>query len=211
MDIHAPDKPVHSIKDFAVHIAIVTVGILIALGLDGVRESFREHRLLRETRENFRQDLQISHDHMADEMARVSVGHQKLEALTAELPTLIQQHPEQVAARLEAVKNPNYFFSTNAWQAALSTGAVAHMATDEVTNYAWAAEGTKIYVSLQQRTMDSEVRAIAFWQAHPHPTADQAGEGTERILIFARDEESLAYVAPQTMNGFNHALASASR
>ena len=38
MDIHAPDKPVHSLREFFIHIAIVTIGILIALGLEGVRE-----------------------------------------------------------------------------------------------------------------------------------------------------------------------------
>ena len=211
MDIHAPHQPVHTFKDFAIHIAIVTIGIIIALSLDGLRETFREHRLVRETRENFRRELQADQYHMLDELARVTAGHKKLEALSNDAPALAQQHPEQVVAQLEAVQNPYYFFSTNSWQSALSTGALAHIGTDEVLAYASAAEGTRMYVGFQARAMDTETRAIAFWRTHPHPTPDQITEGEERILLFAREEQGLANVAPQVQNDYKKALDSSSR
>jgi hypothetical protein len=34
MDLHPPGGPVRSVKDFFVHIGVVTLGILIALGLE---------------------------------------------------------------------------------------------------------------------------------------------------------------------------------
>jgi hypothetical protein len=211
MDIHSPDKPVHNFKDFAIHIATVTLGLLIALSLDGLRETFRVHRLVRVTRENFRKELEVSQDHIRDELELVTAGHDKLMALSNDAPTLARQHPEQIVARLEDVNNPYYFFPTNSWQTALSTGALAHMGSEEVSAYAWASEGTRIYTDLQAKTRDAETSAVAFWRAHPHPTADQIAEGEERILLFARAEESLAYVAPQTQGNFKDALAAASR
>ena len=211
MDIHAPHEPVHTFKDFTIHIAIVTIGIIIALSLDGLRETLREHRLVRETRENFRKELQPSHTYMLDELARVTAGREKLKALANDAPALAQQHPEQIVARLEAIDNPYYFFSANTWQSALSTGALAHMGTDEVLAYASAAEGTRVYVDLQAQTMDAQTRAIAFWRAHPHPTPDQTTEGEERILLFARDELLLANVAPQAQDDYKKALDAASR
>jgi hypothetical protein len=211
MDIHAPHEPVHTFKDFTIHIAIVTIGIIIALSLDGLRETFREHRLVRETRENFRKELQLSQRQMLFELARVTAGHDKLEALSNDAPALASQHPEQIVARLEAVGNPYFFFSTNSWQSALSTGVLAHMGTDEVSAYASAAEGRRIYVGFQTQTMDDETRAIAFWRAHPHPTPDQITEGEERILIFTRDERSLAIFAPQLQSEVKDALDAASR
>ena len=39
MDIHAPDKPILTLREAASHLTIVTVGILIALSLEGVVES----------------------------------------------------------------------------------------------------------------------------------------------------------------------------
>ena len=51
MEIHGPEGPTNSFKDFAIHIVIVTIGILIALGLEGIRESIYEHRIVRDARE----------------------------------------------------------------------------------------------------------------------------------------------------------------
>jgi hypothetical protein len=211
MDIHAPHQPVHTFKDFAIHIAIVTIGIIIALSLDGLRETFREHHLVRETRENFRKELQLSQHQMLDELARVTTNHDKLEALSKDAPILASQHSEQIVARLEAIDNPYYFFSANSWQSSLSTGALAHMGTDEVLAYASAAEARQIYVGLQTQTLDAETRAIAFWSAHPHPTPDQITDGEERILLFTRDERLLALFAPQLQSEFKNALDAASR
>lgn len=85
MEIHAPEEPVRSIRDFIVHIAIVTIGILIALGLDGAREMLHEHRLVHETRENFDQELKLGLNHMDDELPRVAAGKQKLDGLLQDL------------------------------------------------------------------------------------------------------------------------------
>jgi hypothetical protein len=57
MDIHPPSGRVESVKEFLTHILIVTIGILIALGLEGVRESWREHSEVREARNSFQEEL----------------------------------------------------------------------------------------------------------------------------------------------------------
>lgn len=52
MEIHAPEKPILTVKEAIAHLAIVTVGILIALSLEGLVE-WRHHRaLVREARDN---------------------------------------------------------------------------------------------------------------------------------------------------------------
>ena len=52
MDIHPPIGRAESLKEILTHIFIVTVGILIALSLEGVRESWREHVIANEARES---------------------------------------------------------------------------------------------------------------------------------------------------------------
>jgi hypothetical protein len=68
MDIHAPEGPTHSFKDFLIHIVIVTIGILIALGLEGVRETVYEHRIVRDARENFHAELQANRANLDKEL-----------------------------------------------------------------------------------------------------------------------------------------------
>ena len=58
MEIHAPHQPITSWRDVVVHLAIVTVGILIALGLETLVE-LKQHRDMGiEARENITHELQ---------------------------------------------------------------------------------------------------------------------------------------------------------
>jgi hypothetical protein len=45
MELHAPGGPVRSLKDFFVHIGVVTLGILIALGLEQLVEAHHRSHL----------------------------------------------------------------------------------------------------------------------------------------------------------------------
>lgn len=206
MDIHAPEKPIHSVREFLLHIAVVTLGILIALGLEGIRESIHDHRLVRETRANLRDEIELGHEHMKDEFDRVTAGHNRLAALVGRLPGLGAHNPAEVLSELNKVNNPYYFFAANAWQAALSSGALAHMSTEELSAYAWAAEGTRIYVGAQMATLQAQREAIAWWQAHPKPSAEQLPDGVERIVLWDQEEEALFSIAPQNQRGYENAL-----
>ena len=50
MDIHPPSGPVHSFRDFCLHLLTVILGILIALSLEGLIE-WRHHRSLAQLRQ----------------------------------------------------------------------------------------------------------------------------------------------------------------
>ena len=57
MEIHAPEKPIHSKKEFMFHMFTVVLGILIALALDGI-VTWAHHRVLvREARDNIATEL----------------------------------------------------------------------------------------------------------------------------------------------------------
>ena len=46
LDVHPPHEPVHGIRDFLLHLLTITVGLLIALGVEGAVE-WRHHVHLR--------------------------------------------------------------------------------------------------------------------------------------------------------------------
>jgi len=210
MEMHAPESPIRTFKDFLVHMSVVTCGILIALGLEGVREAVHNHRLVRETRENVRFEMGVNTEHEKDELPRVTLYNKQLKALIADLPKFAQQHPEQINQRLALIANPGYFFLSNSWQSALSTGALEHMSTDEVNSYGGAAEVIKIYSGLQKDAETQESATKAFFSAHPTPTPDQIEQGTEHLLLFSRAEEALSFVGPQMKMSVDRALRTAS-
>jgi hypothetical protein len=51
LDVHAPHHRIEGWKDFLVHLLTISVGLLIAVGIEGCVELHREHKLVREARE----------------------------------------------------------------------------------------------------------------------------------------------------------------
>jgi hypothetical protein len=212
MEVHSPESPIHSVKDFAIHIAVITLGILIALGLDGLREHLRERRLVRETRVNFHTEFEGDRHNSDDELKRVTAGRDTLEAIVKAMPELALQHPEELRRQLNLVDNPYYFFAANSWQAALSTGALAQMSPEEASAYADAAEGIRRYTQVQADALAAETHAFAEVRAHPRPSPDEAASETEALIVFYRNEKAMAWVCPQMREGTASAIrASAAR
>jgi hypothetical protein len=197
MDIHPPEHPIHSLKDFAVHIGVVTCGIIIALSLELALEALHNRHLVRETRANIHIEMEENFHNTRDELARINLYKNQLQALQEDLPSLAKDHPEEISKRLSEIINPEYFFSATSWQSALTTGSLSHMSTEEVSAYAGAAESIRIYSNLQQQAEEQENNTTAFFTAHSHPSPEELQQGMEHLILFYRAERSLTYVGPQ--------------
>ena len=207
MEIHAPEGPVHSFKDFLIHISIVTLGILIALGLEGLREAVHNRHLVRETRENVHTEMELTLQRAHLECDSVLRYHESIDRLVSAMPTLAKQHPEQFLSTLNAESNHGYFLAANSWEAALSTGVLAHMPTAEVSAYAYAAQAVRRYSALQDQVKLAETRTKSYAGAHPQPMPDQVTQEMEYLLLFAEDQRALAYTCPQMQGDVERALA----
>jgi hypothetical protein len=73
MEIHPPTKPVESVKDFLIHLSMITIGILIALGLEQAVEAWHHRELGLQARENIVNELRdnkIEIDKVRDAMGK---------------------------------------------------------------------------------------------------------------------------------------------
>lgn len=57
LDVHVPEGGMHGIKDFLLHIFTITVGLFIALMLEGCVEKIHQHHLRDEAESNIRQEI----------------------------------------------------------------------------------------------------------------------------------------------------------
>jgi hypothetical protein len=57
MEVHAPHEPIHSWRDFILHIVTITIGLLIALGLEAGVEALHHRHLRNETRAKLRNEI----------------------------------------------------------------------------------------------------------------------------------------------------------
>jgi hypothetical protein len=134
LDVHPPHEPVHGWRDILIHLATITVGLFIALSLEGCVE-WRHHRhLVREARENIRtemednqKELRSAIQHIHEEQAQVN---HDLEALKT-LRSNSNAHGLSVTLRFQSSTMQNA-----SWNTARETGAFGFMGYPEVKRYA---------------------------------------------------------------------------
>jgi hypothetical protein len=206
MEIHGPEGPTNSFKDFLIHIVIVTIGILIALGLEGVRETIYVHRVVRDARENFRVELEGNRQNLDKELKNDTESLARVDKIVADLPTL-RKDPAQFRARVAEVYPSGYFFSSSRWESALSTGALGHMAVDEVNQYAEANFLTHTYTALELQTNTDWQQLEAYVSSYETPTPQEMSTGVEKLYLYRADTRSLKQVGEEFSNSLNKALS----
>ncbi len=213
MDIHPPSGPVSSVKEFGVHIAIVTVGILIALSLEGLIETVHDRHLAAEARADIRAELLADQKFAHAELNRQREIAPALEQFTAELPAPLRAHPEQLGPRLAAVRNSGYFLPTETWEAVLSTGALAHVPTGEVERYADVFYIIREYAQIEKvgDTADDHVQVFFRSRAaagESKLSTPEIAEAAERIANYAQVQHEMLQVCEQMVEDIDQVLAS---
>jgi len=205
MEIHGPEGPTHSFKDFAIHIGIVTIGILIALGLEGARETWREHTALVETRESFRRELETNRDILKLELRRVTRIARELDEVIPALPALAGK-PADLAARVQEIKPAGYFFKTDAWDKAMAAGTLAHMSADEVSRYSNYYLTIKSYLEVQKGVYPVSVETDAYFSSHHSYTPPELAAGEEKLRIYQAGAHAMAQVGDELAGALERAL-----
>jgi hypothetical protein len=148
MDLHPPDQPIRSLKDFGLHLCVVTVGILIALGLEQIVEMHHRATLAREAVDGFRHELH-------DDLQQVKAVLDGLPELRTEIHTqldLLNTSPPPAGARYKTPGvsyNPIYAAS---WDTAVATQALNELPYDTVKKFSEAYAGLRIFTE-EERIM----------------------------------------------------------
>jgi hypothetical protein len=132
MEIHSPDAPIHSWRDFAIHLVIITIGLFIALSLEGLVEYVHHRHLLHEARANIRQEIENNHEAAQKDLLLLQKNIE-LERVNIKSIRALQSDPHFHGS----VINRMDFDSMDdaAWRTARDTGALAFMPYAEVQRY----------------------------------------------------------------------------
>jgi hypothetical protein len=152
MEIHAPDKPIHSQKEFLFHMFTVVLGILIALGMEGIVEWAHHRALVREARANITEEIRRNKETVDESIKDI---HQR----EAELSHIIDLM-NKVAKDRNAIKNQSMHFGiamhdlySTAWQTATTSGAVTYMKYDELIRYTDVYLTQQAFTSMQEQAL----------------------------------------------------------
>ena len=134
MEVHAPHHPISNLRDFFIHIATITIGLLIALALEAGVEALHHRHLRRETRAKLREEIEQNAKDFPKDLRALDGETQELRANIALLERLRQHQPALPNEQLKF----NWFWnstSNSAWTTAKDTGALSLMGSDTVEGY----------------------------------------------------------------------------
>jgi hypothetical protein len=148
MEVHAPHKPLTSWPEIGLHLAIVTVGILIALSLEGLRQ-WHEHRgIAAEARTKLEKEITANREELEkDFLARESAAEQEAadmlgiaDSLMAGVQPVNEFHMDYPLILLQSASRST----------AEVTGAFGYMEYDEVQGFAAAYQFQQTFERLHQ-------------------------------------------------------------
>jgi hypothetical protein len=133
LDVHPPHEKVHGIKDFLLHILTITIGLLIALGLEAGVEHMHHRHIVAEARENIRHELETNHAQIAKNMKSIDDDAGRIDK---DMDTIREMRvtPKVTGRHLEYTMSWSSF-NDSAWRSAHDMGALAYMPYDEVQDY----------------------------------------------------------------------------
>lgn len=152
-----------SFRDIAVHLAIVTAGILVALGLEQTVEWFHHRKLVAEAKENILSEIRDNKQELEKQMALLgkfrSTAVEALDFITDIRETgkskIHQLHLNLMDAQLH----------DTSWSTAQAVGALALMPYSNVNRYAAVYHRQADYLVAQGRTEEAGVEAYGVFSA----------------------------------------------
>jgi hypothetical protein len=133
-DIHPPHQAAHSWRDIFIHLATITVGLFIALSLEGCVEWQHHRHLVHEARENIRTELTDNQKELHDALDQIHKEQAQVKADIESLKTLrkdVNAHGLSVTLSFN-----NSALQDASWNTARETGAFSFMGYPEVKKYA---------------------------------------------------------------------------
>ncbi len=140
MDVQPPQQPIHSVKDFLLHLLTITVGLLIALALEAAVQHLHHRHLVRDAQYNLQQEIAANRKQYAINAGWVQDNRDQLNRDIQQLRA-IRSGKQTGAANLAWEWQWNSFKGI-AWRTAHDSGAVSYMDPERISSYS--------YVYLQQ-------------------------------------------------------------
>lgn len=186
IEVHPPTEPVHGWRDFLIHLLTITIGLVIALSLEGCVE-WRHHRqLVHEAVSSLDGEIKTNAEMTAGALEDIRKEQESLKKDVAVMKRIISNpktpnHDEMtVDFRIRA-------FDDVSWRTAQSTGALGYMEYEQAHQYSdLYAEQNEIYLAEQQAVRDTVLAVGPFLNLtkdEANPSGEEAVRAKEHFEV----------------------------
>lgn len=134
LDVHSPSEPVHGWRDFFIHLATITIGLLIALSLERCVEWQHHRHLAHQTKVSLGNEIRGNAKEVAGALEDAQKMLDQLKGDVAVLNTILANPKEPNREDI----NFNYkirWFNDVRWRTAQTTTALSYLPYDEALEF----------------------------------------------------------------------------
>lgn len=184
MDIHPPHGDITSVKQFLLHLLTITIGILIALSLEGLLEWHHHRGLVSEARENLRREVEDNKRELDNVLKGGEQEQQNVGTVLNVMATLLKHQKLNVSSL--NLKYEIAELRSASWDTARATGAIAYMDYREVEGYGQVYDLQQRFDRVQDNLVQSFIAAISIANRDPttlsEPELREAQASLRRVL-----------------------------
>jgi hypothetical protein len=162
MEVHPPHKPILSVKEFLVHLLAITIGLLIALGLEASVEWVHHRHQAQEAREDIHQEIRDNRQQIDVYLNDRSAEEKSLRHNLAIVNDAL--HGRSIKA-FEEFKWADLEVQEASWDAASSSGVIVYLDHNEVKEYEKIYNGQRLVFSfLEEHRIDERMALYLYFQ-----------------------------------------------
>jgi hypothetical protein len=202
MEIHPIHGPVLTLREFFVHLTIITLGILIALSLEGLLEWQHHRSLLREARENLAREISHNQKVIEEDLANIRQSEEQLNQIVETMQKIEKERPRSLNGSLVYRLSFGAPYSTS-WNTANRSGALSYMSYDEVEKYTEIYDQQQDVIRLSQQALGPLAQLSMLNVVFAKDLKNVSDKDLEEIQRIAND----ALVIDQALEGASKALS----
>jgi hypothetical protein len=135
LDVHLPHESLHGWRDFFIHLSTITIGLLIALSLEGCVEWQHHRHLVHEAEASLRVEIRDNARGIKDNIDQLNKQQDLLKNDVVVLKYLIKNRKLPEHSSMD-VSFHIHTFEGVSWKTAQSTGALSYMPYSRTQEYA---------------------------------------------------------------------------
>jgi hypothetical protein len=186
IDVHPPHEPIHGWRDFFLHLTTITIGLFIALSLEGCVEWQHHHHLVHEAESSLYTEIQNNAKGMQNTVDEIHKQQEMLKQDVVVLKYILKNHKPPENSNLEITFHIRTFDSVS-WKTAQSTGALSYMPYDRAQEYSNIyTTQDQLDVAEQQAARNAIISLAPFVntdKSDPDPTEGQADAIKQKIEV----------------------------
>jgi hypothetical protein len=161
LDVHPPHEKMHGFKDFLLHLLTITIGLLIALGLEGYAEHWKQRELKKDADTKLRQEIRDNAQEIALVHNATASEQENLERIVDFMSARKKNEPYDTRQiRLGFTVGD---LNSASWKTAAATGALGFMEYDQVQRYSAVYQLQDKYSALQDQTIDEFLQLQSYF------------------------------------------------